>query len=145
MCVCVVCMYVCVCVCICVCVCVCLCEGLSARVIVGQEFTASIGVCNRLCQGYTMASVLFNLFFIAVVDDRKRKCSTSKVEFRYKVNVVITWQETGPQSLRYYLMLPLNHSFLMTVPCLPPQRKVYNCSSVFCGCCKYVVGVLQLA
>ena len=48
-----VCVFVCVWVCVCVCVCVCVLsiilsfhEGLSARVIVGQEFKESIGVCN---------------------------------------------------------------------------------------------------
>ena len=44
-------------------------EGMSAKAIVGQEFTESIGMCNRLHQGCTctMARVLFS--FGAVVDD----------------------------------------------------------------------------
>ena len=50
-----VCVYACVFVCLCVCGCACVYvlsiilsfhEGLSARVIVGQEFKESIGVCN---------------------------------------------------------------------------------------------------
>lgn len=46
-------------------------EGMSAKVIVGQEFTESILVCNGLHQGCTMASMLqlyvFSLCFEAVV------------------------------------------------------------------------------
>jgi len=44
-------------------------EGMSTMVIVGQTFTEPIGVCNGLCQGCTMAPVLFSLYFGAVVDD----------------------------------------------------------------------------
>ena len=42
-------------------------EGMSVKVIVGQEFTESIGVCNGLHQGCTMAPVLFSLYFGAIV------------------------------------------------------------------------------
>ena len=59
-------------------------EGMSAKVVIGQEFTESIDVCNGLCQGCTMAPVLFSLYFSAVIDDWRGKCSTSGVEFRYK-------------------------------------------------------------
>lgn len=36
---------------------------MSAKVIVGQGFTGSIGVCNGMCQGCTMTSVLFSSYF----------------------------------------------------------------------------------
>ena len=42
---------------------------MSVKVIVGQEFTESLDVCNGLRQGCTMAHVLFSLYFGAVVDD----------------------------------------------------------------------------
>ena len=38
-------------------------------------------VCNGLCQDCTMAPVLFSLYFAAVVDDWRSKCS---VVGRYK-------------------------------------------------------------
>lgn len=41
-------------------------KSMSAKVIIGQIY---IGVCNGLRQGCTMAPVLFNLHFGAVVDD----------------------------------------------------------------------------
>ena len=55
--------------------------GMSAKVIVEKEFTECIGVCNGLHQGCTMAPVLFSLYFAAVVDDWRSKCS---VVGRYK-------------------------------------------------------------
>ena len=60
-------------------------EGMSVKVIVGQEFIESFDVCNGLHQGCTMAPVLFSLYFGVVVDDWKRKCSTAGVTFRYKL------------------------------------------------------------
>ena len=60
---------------------------ISAKVIVGQEFTKSIGVCNGLHHGCTMAPVLFSLHYRAVVDDWRSKCSTAGVEFRYKLDL----------------------------------------------------------
>ena len=66
-------------------------EGMSVKVIVGQEFIESFDVCNGLHQCCTMAPVLFSLYFGAVVDDWKRKCSTAGVKFRYKLN----WSQVG--------------------------------------------------
>ena len=56
-------------------------EGMSAKVVVGQEFTEYIGMCNGLCQGCTIAPALFSLYFAAVLDDWRSKCS---VAGRYK-------------------------------------------------------------
>ena len=49
--------------------------------IVGQEFTECIGVYNGLRRGCTMAPVhvLFGLYFAAVVDDWRSKCSVVRV------------------------------------------------------------------
>jgi len=41
-------------------------EGMSTKVIVSQEFTEFLGVCNEGCK---MAPVLFSLYFGAVVND----------------------------------------------------------------------------
>lgn len=56
---------------------------LSERVMVGQEFTKSISVhvCNGLCLGCTMAPVLFSLYFGAVVDDWRSRCSVAAVRW----------------------------------------------------------------
>ena len=43
-------------------------EGMSVKVIVGQECTEQINVCNGLCQGCTMAPVLLSLYFGAVME-----------------------------------------------------------------------------
>ena len=45
-------------------------EGMSAKVIVGQEIMEPINVCNGLHQGCTMAPVLFSLYFGVVVDEQ---------------------------------------------------------------------------
>ena len=44
---------------------------MSDKVVVGQEFTESIGVCNGLRQGCTMAPALFSLYFGEVVYVRR--------------------------------------------------------------------------
>ena len=54
---------------------------MSAKVIVWQEFTECIGVCNGLCRGCTVAPVLLSLYFAVVVDDWRKKCSVAGVEF----------------------------------------------------------------
>ena len=46
----------------------------NLKVIVGQEFTESIGVCNGLRQGNTMTPVPFSLYFGAIVDEWRSKC-----------------------------------------------------------------------
>ena len=56
---------------------------LQRYVVIGQEFTESIDMCSGLRRGCTIAAFLFNLYFGAVVDDWRGKCSTSGVEFRY--------------------------------------------------------------
>ena len=38
--------------------------GMSAKVMAGQEFTESIGMCNRMCLGYTMAPLLYSCFIL---------------------------------------------------------------------------------
>ena len=40
--------------------------------------------CNGLCQGCSVAPVLFSLYFSVVVYDWRSKCSSAGVEFRYK-------------------------------------------------------------
>ena len=74
-------------------------EGMSVKVIVGQEFTESFDVCNGLRQGCTMAPVLFSLYFGAVVDDWRRKCSTVGVEFRYKLGRKLVGDRTRKSQL----------------------------------------------
>ena len=78
-------------------------EGMSAKVIVGQEFTERIGVCNGLRQGCTMAPVLFSLYFAAVVDDWTRKCSVTAVEFRYKYGHKLV----GDRTIKSQLLLDM--------------------------------------
>ena len=81
----------------------------------------------ELHQGCTMAPVLFSLYFGAVVDDWKRKCSTAGVEFRYELGHKLVGDRTRKSQLLHvasYLMLSLNHSFLMMLSCLSPQRKI---------------------
>ena len=46
---------------------------MSTNVIVGQEFTESIGICNGLYQDNTMTPVLFSLYFGAIVDEWRSK------------------------------------------------------------------------
>ena len=46
---------------------------MSTNVIVGQEFTESIGICNGLYQDNTMIPVLFSLYFGAIVDEWRSK------------------------------------------------------------------------
>ena len=54
-----------------------MCEDMSAKVIVNQKLTEPIGVCNGLCQGPV-------LYFGAVADNWRNKCSAGGVEFWYK-------------------------------------------------------------
>jgi len=76
---------------------------MSAKVIVGQEFTERIGVCNGLRQGCTMAPVLFSLYFAAVVDDWGSKCSVAGVEFRYKYGCKLV----GDRTIKSRLLLDM--------------------------------------
>ena len=74
-------------------------EGMSVKMIVGQEFTESFDICDGLHQVCTMAPVLFSLYFGAVVDDRKRKCLTAAVELRYKLGHKLVGDRTRKSQL----------------------------------------------
>ena len=43
--------------------------------------------------------------------------SAQQLEWSLGINLVAIWLEIGPESLSYYLMLLLNHSLLMILPC----------------------------
>ena len=72
---------------------------MSTKVIVGQEFTESIGVYNRLHQGCTMAPVLFSLYFGAVVHDGRSKCLIAGVKFKYKLSRKLVEDSTAKSQL----------------------------------------------
>ena len=74
-------------------------EGMSVKVIVGQEFTESFDVCNGLCESCAMAPVLFSLYFGAVVDDWRSKCSATGMEFRYKLGRKLVGDRTRKSQL----------------------------------------------
>ena len=65
---------------------------MPVKVIIGQEFTESFDVSNGWSQCCTMTPVLFSLYFGAVVDDWRSKCSTAGVEFRYKLGLQFGWR-----------------------------------------------------
>ena len=91
---------------------------MSGKMIVGQDLTQSYDVCNGQYENCTVIPMLLSLYFEAVVDDWRSKCSTAGVVFRYSINLVASWLERGPKSSSYYLMLSLNHSLLMILPCM---------------------------
>lgn len=91
---------------------------MSGKMIVGQDFTQSIDVCNGQYQNCTVIPMLLSLYFEVVVDDWRSECSTAGVEFRYKLGYKLVGETTIKFHLLYYLMLSLNHSLLIILPCM---------------------------
>ena len=59
------------------------CVGISAIVYVKKHNLDSFTVRNGVQQGYTIYSPCFNLYFCAMVDDRRRQCFQAGVNFCY--------------------------------------------------------------
>ena len=60
-------------------------NNMSAELKINGEMTGGeISMTNGLCQGCTMAPILFNLFFNAVVEAWQSRCTDNGIEILYK-------------------------------------------------------------
>lgn len=74
-------------------------EQMKAEVLVGGETTPVFEVTNGLRQGCTIAPTLFNLFFNAVIECWRDRCSSLGVEILYKCGGKLVGERTRRPSV----------------------------------------------
>ena len=74
-------------------------EGMNAVVRVGDSITDPIAVSNGLRQGCTLAPMLFNLYFSAVVRCWRDRCPQAGITVKYRVGRKLVGDRTAKRSL----------------------------------------------
>ena len=75
-------------------------EDMTAMVRVGDDLTEDIEVTNGLRQGCTLALILFNLYFSAVVACWRARCPQAGVTVRYRIGRKLVGDRTAKSRLQ---------------------------------------------